>query len=206
MAKKNVSLLVSATGWIGGLIEKLVIALRERGVTDEEIHALVNENGNVLLNKIADAIAEFVKQTKKIVYAVSIDYDINIEDMVKRGKYDWSDENITTKNFPAKHLGKSDITIELIHFNRSISLDDVIIELDKMGLRPAEACELLAFGEKYPDVQRNLQIVAVGSVGRNLHGTRYGVCLFMDVVGRNADIRCLGGNWCDIWRFAAVRK
>jgi hypothetical protein len=206
--KKNVSLLVSAAGWIGGLVDKLVIALRERGVTDEEIHALVNENGSALIGKIADAIAEFVKQTKKNGYVISVNYDISIEELIKRGKYDWSDKIITNKNFLTKRSGKSDIAIELVHFNRKMFSSEIVLsELDKIGLRPAEACELLTFGEKYPDLQLNFPIVALGFGSEENAYPLFVISLAgRGDVDRIAFVRLFLTYWGPQWRFAAVRK
>lgn len=205
MAKKNVSLLVSAAGWIAGLVEKLVNALRERGVTDEEIHVLVNENGNVLIGKIADAIAEFVKQAKKIVYAISVDYAMSVEEMVRLGKCYWFNKDITTKNFPSKRVGKAEMEVELIHFDRSISSEEALREMEKMGYRAAELHELLAFGAKYPNVQREFPIIALGSVWR-WHGRRYVACLRRDASRRDLGLDHFGNDWDDLCRFAAVRK
>ena len=207
MSKKNISLLVSAAGWISGLVEKLVSALRERGITDEEIHALVTETGKELIGKIADVIAEFVKQTKKVVYTILVDYAVSVEELLKLGKYDWSNSDITSEHFPTKRTGgKVETKVELVHFGRNISSDEALKELDKMGYRPAEAHELLAFGAKYPDVQREFPIVALGSVWRSSLGCRSVVCLYENTAERDAALCWLEGDWGDGWRFAAVRK
>jgi hypothetical protein len=204
--KKNVSLLVSAAGWIAGLVEKLVGALRERGITDEEIHVLVNENGSALVGKIADAIAEFVKQAKKIVYTVSVDYAVSVEEMVRLGKYDWSNDDITTKNFPSKRVGKAEMEVELIHFDRNISSEEALREMEKTGYRAAELHELLAFGAKYPNIQREFPIVAIGSVWWDRYGDRIVAYLGGDAFERGLGLHDFGRAWGDRCRFAAVRK
>jgi hypothetical protein len=140
------------------------------------------------------------------VYVVAMDYETSIEDLIRLGKYDWSNSDITTSHFPTKRTGKTDVTIEPIHFNRSISSSDAIKELDRMGFRPAEGCEFLAFGSKYPDVQREFPIVALGSVWRHLGGLHLVVCLNRHAAGRRAHLSWLEGGWDDYWRFAAVRK
>ncbi|MDO8240671.1 MAG: hypothetical protein Q7T51_01685 [Candidatus Moranbacteria bacterium] len=207
MAKnKNVSLLVSAAGWIAGLVEFLVRALRERGVTDDEIHALVTEKGEALMAKIADVIAEFVKATKKIVYTITVDYATSVDELVKLGKYDWANDNITQKNFPTTRTGKADIEIELIHFDRSISSEKALEEMDRMGYRAAEVHELLAFGVKYPDVQREFPVVALGSVWQDPDGLRDVACLRRDASDRFLSLRAFGRDWTGACRFAAVRK
>ena len=139
-------------------------------------------------------------------YPTSINYEMSIEELLRLGKYDWSNNDITSKHFPTKRTGEADITIELVHFGRNIGSDDAIKELDRMGLRPAEACELLKFGEKHPDVQREFPIAALGSVWRYLSGYRYVGCLYRSGAERHAYLRWFEGGWGDGWRFAAVRK
>lgn len=203
--RKNVSVLMSAAGWISSLVEKIVGALRERGIADEDIHALVAENGKELLDRIADAIVEAIKQVRK-TYTVLVDFGVSIEELIRLGKYDWSNSDITSAHFSTKCAGKVETKIELIHFGRNISSDDALKELDKMGYRPAEAHELLAFGAKYPDVQREFPIVALGSVWQGLDGHRLVVCLFRYDAKRFAALRWLELDWLARWRFAAVRK
>ena len=67
MAKKDVSVLVSAAGWVGGFVDSLVRELRARGVTDTEIHALVTEDAKVPVGKIADGILEVIRPQKTLL-------------------------------------------------------------------------------------------------------------------------------------------
>lgn len=203
--RKDFSLLLSAAGWIASLVEKIIAVLRERGITDEDIHAMVKEEGKELVDKIADAIAGAVKQIRR-TYAILVDFGMSIEELLKLGKYDWSNSDITSEHFPTKHVGKVETKVEFLHFDRNISSDEVLKEMDKMGYRPAEAHELLAFGEKYPDVQREFPIAALGSVWRLLGGRRSVVCLYWVAAKRGTGLSWFGGGWHDCWRFAAVRK
>lgn len=140
-------------------------------------------------------------------YPVSINYGLSLEEMIAAGRYDWKNDDITAKHFPERGEGVSDIEIQLVHFNRVMgSSDEVIREFDKMGLRPASIEELLAFGAKYPDVQRQFPIVALKSLWRRLRGHRY-----VPYLDRNVHERCLylyvfEGGWYENYRFAAVRK
>jgi hypothetical protein len=49
------------------------------------------------------------------------------------------------------------------NFNRDIKLEDVIVEMDKQGYRPATHLEAYAFQRAYPKVQRKFWIMAPGS-------------------------------------------
>lgn len=208
MGKKSVSAVESGAGFIGSLASKLVKRLRQMNVSDEDIYELVKEGeaSDTMVDIIANAIAEFVKQAKKIIYTILVDYAVSIEEMVRLGKYDWANSDITTGHFPTKRVGKAEMEVELIHFNRSISSEEALKEMDKMGYRAAEAHELLAFGAKYPDVQREFPIVALGSVWRRLRGYRRVVCLGRGDTGRGANLIWFEGGWYGIWRFVAVRK
>ncbi|HEY4476338.1 MAG TPA: hypothetical protein VI954_02465, partial [Candidatus Paceibacterota bacterium] len=97
--------------------------------------------------------------------------------------------------------------VELVQFNRYISTDEALRELDKVGMRPAELHELLAFGEKYPDVQREFPIVALGSVWDDQIGYRCFVpYLHGNGLGRRLFLNWVEGDWREFYRFAAVRK
>lgn len=139
-------------------------------------------------------------------YPVVVNYGMSVEDAVKLGHYDWANGNITSKNFPTKRTGAAEIVVELIHFGRYILTKDVLKELDKMGYRPADLHELLAFGEKYPEVQREFPIAALGSVWQNRSGDRSVSCLGRDDSRRGLRLHWLGNVWLVICRFAAVRK
>ena len=86
-------------------------------------------------------------------FHLTVNYDLNVEAAVKAGNYDWTNKDISSKNFPSKRKGTADVELILVHFNRYVESDEAIRELDKQGLRPAELPELLAFGAKYLDVQ-----------------------------------------------------
>src|ERR1039458_7111616 len=137
---------------------------------------------------------------------LTVDYSKTLEQMIADGKYDWKNSEIKAKNFPLNGQGTTAVNIELVHFNRNIESDTALAELDKMGLRPATLPELLAFGAKYPDKQREFPIVALGSVWRSLNGDRYVACLCCDGSKRFLRLFWLEDGWAAFCRFAAVRK
>ncbi len=91
------------------------------------------------------------------------------------------------------------------HFNRSITSDEAIKEMDKLGYRPATHLEAYAFVKAHPELHCQLRIVALGS-SMLLSGCRYVAVL------RSLSSGCvLGGHWFDSrWgtddRFLFVRK
>jgi hypothetical protein len=66
--------------------------------------------------------------------------------------------------------------------------------------------ELLAFGEKYPDVQREFPVVALGSAWRDSVGNRHVPYLVRHAGRRLLYLYWLGCEWDSGYRFAAVRK
>jgi hypothetical protein len=139
-------------------------------------------------------------------YLVTVNYDLSVKDAITAGRYDWKNDNITAKNFRSLRTGKADLEIILVKFDDAVSSEDVLRELDKQGLRAAELPELLAFGEKYPDVQREFPVVALGSVWRYSDGLRFVPCLDRDASRRRLSRDWYGDRWHSFYRFAAVRK
>lgn len=138
-------------------------------------------------------------------YAVTVDYNKTIEQMVAAGKYDWKNNDINSRNYAHNKSGIERPTIEVVHLNKSLSSEDVVDELDRMGLRPATTAELLALGEQHPDLQRQWWIVALGSVA-SFGGLRHVPCLSGRGSGRGLGLRWWDGRWGAYCRFAAVRK
>lgn len=139
-------------------------------------------------------------------YTVAVNYGQTVEQLIKAGKYDWFNDDVTSRNFPSNEKGVAEVLVYLVNFNYDISSEDAVKELDRQGLRPATLKELLALGIAQPDLQRSNPIVALGSVWRDSAG-------YVRVPGlrgaddyRRLDLSWWRGDWGSYWRFAAVRK
>ena len=141
-------------------------------------------------------------------YPLSVDYGRSVEKGVKAGRYDWVNclFDIASRNFSTERKGTAEIVVELIHFNRNISIDKAFSQLDRMGFRPAEIHELLAFGEKYPKVQRKFPVVALGSVWQYQFGNRRVPYLHGSGSERGLYLYWIEYGRLEVDRFAAVRK
>lgn len=153
---------------------------------------------------VAPSVAE-TESPKSESYKLTPVEAKNLEGLLDAGKYDsyYGDKENILKHFD---LEKSDVQeIQLLHFDRYISSEDAIVEMKKMGLRPATASELLTFGANHPNVQRNFPIVALGTVheiNRRPH-----VLALDDGFGvRRASLGWFVGAWGGYWRFAAVKS
>ena len=145
------------------------------------------------------------KETTSI-FPIQVNYDLRLEAAIKAGNYDWKNDDITEKHFPSKRSGQAEIEIQLFHFNKVMTSEEVIQEMDKQGYRPAELPELLAFGAKYPDEQRKYPIVALGSVYQYWDGDRYVSYLWRGDGERDLGLIWFGVGWGASFRFAGVRK
>lgn len=183
-------------------------------VTFGQMEAVINKLGGL------DGVRRFLADEHKVVEAIAIttyrlivDYTQNLSDMVKRGKYDWVNGDITEKNFPCAKSGSENVSVEILHlkrhFNLGISSNAAVAEMDRLGYRPATIEELLAFGAANPEIQRQFPIVALGStcVPDGYHSV---ACLYGDKGGsereRHLNLHWWRGGWVDSDRFLAVRK
>lgn len=136
-----------------------------------------------------EAVARLLAQRMSASYPITVDYSLTLEQMITAGGYDWVNSSITSESFPITETGKAELNAQLVCFERAMSSDQALAELDKMGLRPATIAELLVFGAKYPQKQLEFSIVGLGSVaqlgdGRNVasldqHGRRRVLYLYL---------------------------
>ena len=146
-----------------------------------------------------------VKQNN--IFTATIDHSKSLNEMIVVGKYDWvNNRDITAEHFLVSGKRKYKIVFELLHFNKSVSSDEVIAEAKQRGLRLAKIEELLAFGEKYPEEQRKFPIVALGSVWK---GWDVVLCVpFLWIAGdeRILNLDSFGYHWPKYYHFLAVRR
>ena len=139
------------------------------------------------------------------VYPVTVNYDQSIEEMVKAGKYDRKNSGIISKHFSIDRGGVSKVEIKLIQFSRTLTSREVFDELFEMGFRFANLSELLAFGAAYPDVQREFEILALGSVWKSWRNKGDIAYLGISEGKRALNLYWFGGKWSAGMYFAAVR-
>ncbi|MFC1623604.1 hypothetical protein ACFL05_00595 [Patescibacteria group bacterium] len=163
------------------------------------------ENPTALQKVLAEALCppkNYITHT----FTILVDETKTVEELVKEGKFDWSNDDIISKNFPQPEGGaKSEKEIALFHFNKTMTSDDVIAEMDKDGYRPATIWELLGLGIIQPDLQREFPIIALGSVCVLLGGRRV-AGLYRHAGERPLDLGWFVDSWSDFCRFAGVRK
>lgn len=118
--------------------------------------------------------------------------------LISSCKFDYSNPNIVDGFFEQPKEISNDY--KLFHFDRYISSEDAIKEMQKEGYRPANVWELL----KYNWNNKNW-VVALGSVAE-VRGVRDVPSLFRDVSERHLHLFDWYGDWGADDRFLAVRN
>lgn len=152
--------------------------------------------------KVVTEVVNFITNTFKVV----VNHTKTLADLIAEGKYDWVNENITQANFPIVGDSEAEEELALFHFNRDISSDTAIAEMEKAGYDPADIADLLTFGASQPELQRQFPIVALKSVWRNPHGNRDVPILYSNSGKRNLFLCSFDGGWGGRFRFLARRK
>lgn len=107
---------------------------------------------------------------------IEIDYGKNIRNLVRDGWFGYVNRHFTSTNLPAKKSGRSWFTPVLLHYNDFVESKDVVADIKRRGLEPADEREGLAFANRYPQEQRISPIICLGRVIR-VNSKDYIVCL-----------------------------
>jgi len=106
------------------------------------------------------------------MYSITVKYG-RVEDVVRNSSITWiTNDDITTNNFPNPSSFVKKVKVEIVEIKKMLTTEKVLGELDRMGYRPANIYELLAFGKKYPHIIQQQAVVALGSVWH--HFEEYG--------------------------------
>ncbi|KKU94875.1 MAG: hypothetical protein UY24_C0007G0001 [Parcubacteria group bacterium GW2011_GWA1_48_11b] len=180
----------TAQGWIENQ-ESLARVLRETLLPD---------------GKPAGLPAEASAQAGNI-YLLSVDYGRSVEDGVRAGRYDWANSDINSRNFPTERKGVAEVVVELIHYNKTMTSEQVLADFKERGLKPAPLEVGLALGIEKPNLQREFPIVLLGSGWRSGDGRRFVPCLSgWGNDGRGLGLGCFESDWSEFYRFLAVRE
>lgn len=197
--------MISATGFISAFISNLLAEVKRLGGTSGDVHRLVNPEGKELIGQIAQLI---VNEGKKAIqsFVIFIGWEFSFDEMLKAGNYDYVNPYITEKHFRLDDEGKTEEDIFILHFNRTMTSEQAIAEMDKQGLRPATFTNALYFGARYPEEQRMYPIVFLGSSWVDSQGDQN--VSYLDVIDgkRKLDLDWSGRDWYAGHRLAAVRK
>ncbi len=139
-------------------------------------------------------------------FIVAFDSALSHADLIKAGNYNFVNPSITSVNFPLNAEGKTGDEAFILHFDRMVTSEQAIAEMDKQGLCPATITHALAFGAQHPEEQRKYPIIFLGSSWMDSDGGRFVPCLGVGDGERGLDLDWFGTDWDASCRFAAVRK
>lgn len=122
-----------------------------------------------------------------------------LSSLIKSWHFDWKNSSITDTIFEQPKEISSDY--KLYYFDKYITSEDAIKEMEKDGYRPANAWELLS----WKDWNGNDWVVALGSVAKVFFG-RFVLHLFGDGSDRDLGLSDWDGDWGSDYRFLAVRN
>ncbi len=152
---------------------------------------------------------------------VPVDYSIRPTDDFS-GEFDWISDDYprssdwqrheTCQDLPTEGVRKQ--TFELVHIKKRMYTKQVLDVFEAKGLRPATLEEFICFARKHPDLQREFEVIGLGSslqfklpargdtwgFRANWGYPQLGPCSR----GRSLSLRCID-DWDDL-RFLAVRK
>jgi len=140
--------------------------IADSGINCEQFQAF-HESG-----RFSALLREFMVSELTIeTYVVEVDYNISLADMIEAGHYDWmEEEGITAEHFPVNRRESGTMELHVVYFGFDMLIIEVLAELDRCGLRPAELPELLALGAAYLDLPRESALMALGSEWRFPNG------------------------------------
>jgi len=171
-----------------------------------QIEAIVNKLGGIegVQKFLSGELIVVLKD--RIVYNLTVDYTKPLMEMIKAGKYDQVNSDITQENFPVVGSGKKEKELVLFQFNRRILSDDAIDEMSKAGCDPGDIVDLLALGEDQPELQRQFPIVALKSSWRHPAGSLRVPYLCGRADDRDLNLYYFENDWNEGGRFLGRRK
>ncbi len=104
------------------------------------------------------------------------------------GNYGLIDPDVKPKNFPIRDISKRTSLFKLFPIDHDMSSKEIFIMMKKDGYQPTVIEELLSLGIKKPELQKEFNIFALGSV----HNEYVPALSVDDYNFDNKDVRILG--------------
>ena len=142
-------------------------------------------------------------------FKVLVDYSKTLIEMIKLGRYNFVTD-INDQRFLLQGAGQHEVELVLVHLMDQPTTNKGLVYLNEQ-VKPAKIEHLLSFGAKYPDIQREFRVIALGSSFVNDWGFRGYPFLYSGGGMRGLRLCWRHGtdahaHWNDDCRFLAVRK
>ncbi len=163
----------------------------------------------LIVNGDFERFMKIEEQIDGRTFPLEVDFDMPVSELIMLGRYDWCGPNVIHYLPREQRRGKANVVVELMRFSYKIENNKVLCCMDKMGFRPATIHELLFLGIKFPQLQYDFPIIALGSIWEGPNRALFGQIL--DSGGKSGKKRTLdsvyiGKKWHEMCRFAVVRK
>ncbi len=169
-----------------------------------DMDPFIRKDGQVMVDFIARTLVR-IGAVVRDEYHVSVmpaeSYDVQFTSLIKPEHNIRVSRNITPGNFPGECISTFETT--LLHFDRSISSDEAIQEMNLMGLQPASMIELLAFRASYLKTW-TIPIIGLGSVWVDPDGVHYVGCVNDMPSQLRVNLFDRADRWLSHYHFLAV--
>lgn len=123
-----------------------------------------------------------------------------IAELLERKKWGWVDPRITDEHFPADSEPSLD-GARLEQYDRLVSSQFILDDLERRGRRPANAAEMLAWIIANPDEQKEYSIVGLGKAWVDLESFKRVVVLPRLVSMPFVSLGYIASDWDTFYRF-----
>lgn len=135
-----------------------------------------------------------------------IDYDEPLSDKLAACKFDWVNEDITAEHYPFEQKGKKKLTLSLVNLgDGDYPTSQVEAAIKRLEAVSSDLAAQLDVAKRFPNLQRELYIVALGSRWRFNNGGLLVPVLYGDYFKR---VLLLGLNdleWSVLYWFLVAR-
>ncbi len=186
--------------------EQAVLECLPQDIKDKVLRGWVKDKEalSFALRKALVVNTEYIRNT----YPVIVDYGQSVEKALKSGNFKEVGEDINSQNFKSRRFGRKMVEIEVISFDWYISSYDIQLEFNKVGYRPAELLELIAFASKYFNIHpyQGSPIVALGSSFSRKYSYPGSPYLIDEISFQKLDLEWNTFGWSQGYYFAVVRE
>ena len=192
---------------IGKLQELFGAALRKSNPLSEEAQDLIEKEWDDLKGGVTDAMTEAINRVlddkrDTIDRIVMVNRGLTPQEVLDAtSRIQYADKKVVA-SMPGRGEGEEKITVKFFKLGCYIGVDDLAMEYERRGLRPATPYEIAAvntadpfFADKHPN----------GAQWDNKDGQASYVAFYRDLDERYVDVS-RDDDWLGGWWFAGVRK
>lgn len=220
MARKDVSAIVSGAGWVADFAGQMIRGLKEQGVSEEEIHALVTSKGKLPMERIITEVSREIRRNPVIlppeggrihIVTVPVDESCPWDQAIRGAGPDTPESYAVWKvghQYPPQALELPRQIIILANFGK-YTRDSALAWGTSQKLRPVSPRACFAVGEHVPNLHVDLGVeymAVVSLVPCSFGGDQRFCGVWWDRSGRRARLSRFSSDWdCLCW-FAFFRE